>query len=366
MAVSWAVEEGIVNLGQWLGLLSLILSGYVLWQIRQFLLLAFTAIVFACALNRFANCLRRRWRLSRSLAVAIACGVVLLSVLLFFSSIVPPFIEQFQKLLQLLPDLWEKFRLLHQSLNQRQAHWNWLPPLPDQKELLSQLQRFSPSLFQSVLTVFSNSFNVLGQLILIGILTFLLAIAPRRYRQATLKLVPSFYRRRADCILALAEESLSNWLVGILFNCLFIGVLSGLGLWILQVKLVLVHALIAGVFNFIPNIGPAASMIFPILVAIDDAPWKIGAIVLWYFIIQNIEAYWLTPTVMAKQVSLLPAVTLMAQLFFASLFGLWGLLLALPLTVVAKIGVEEILFKDILDRWQVREEGSQSPQERSC
>jgi predicted PurR-regulated permease PerM len=55
---------------------------------------------------------------------------------------------------------------------------------------------------------------------------------------------------------------------------------------------------------------------------------------------------------MAKQVSLLPAVTLMAQLFFASLFGLWGLLLALPLTVVAKIWVEEILFKDILDRWQ--------------
>jgi predicted PurR-regulated permease PerM len=122
------------------------------------------------------------------------------------------------------------------------------------------------------------------------------------------------------------------------------------------VKLVLVHALIAGVLNFIPNIGPAASVVFPLLVTIDDAPWKIGAIILWYFIIQNIESYWLTPTVMAKQVSLLPAVTLMAQLFFASLFGLWGLLLALPLTVVAKIGVEEILFKDILDRWQLKEE----------
>jgi predicted PurR-regulated permease PerM len=54
---------------------------------------------------------------------------------------------------------------------------------------------------------------------------------------------------------------------------------------------------------------------------------------------------------MAKQVSLLPAVTLMAQLFFASLFGVLGLLLALPLTVIVKTWVEETLFKDILDQW---------------
>jgi predicted PurR-regulated permease PerM len=124
------------------------------------------------------------------------------------------------------------------------------------------------------------------------------------------------------------------------------------GLAMLQVKLVLVHALLAGVLNFIPNIGPTLSVVFPISVVLLDSPWKIGPILLWYFVIQTIESYWLTPTVMAKQVSLLPAVTLMAQLFFASIFGVLGLLLALPLTVVAKIWVEEILFKDILDCWQ--------------
>jgi predicted PurR-regulated permease PerM len=55
---------------------------------------------------------------------------------------------------------------------------------------------------------------------------------------------------------------------------------------------------------------------------------------------------------MAKQVSLLPAVTLIAQIFFATTFGLLGLLLALPLTVIVKTWVEEAIFKDILDRWQ--------------
>jgi predicted PurR-regulated permease PerM len=57
---------------------------------------------------------------------------------------------------------------------------------------------------------------------------------------------------------------------------------------------------------------------------------------------------------MAKQVSLLPAVTLVAQIFFASLFGVLGLLLALPLTVVAQIWIQELYFKDIMDKWKKR------------
>lgn len=129
----------------------------------------------------------------------------------------------------------------------------------------------------------------------------------------------------------------------------------GLVYFFLQVKLVLVHALLAGLLNFIPNIGPTLSVVFPITIAVVDSPWQIIPIIVWYFIIQNIESYWLTPKVMADKVSLLPAVTLFAQIFFATVFGLLGLLLALPLTVVVKTWMEEILFKDILDNWQLEE-----------
>jgi predicted PurR-regulated permease PerM len=55
---------------------------------------------------------------------------------------------------------------------------------------------------------------------------------------------------------------------------------------------------------------------------------------------------------MAHQVSLLPAVTLISQLFFVTFFGFLGLFLALPLTVVAKIWVQEVLVKDVLDEWK--------------
>lgn len=70
-----------------------------------------------------------------------------------------------------------------------------------------------------------------------------------------------------------------------------------------------------------------------------------------FLIVQNIESYWLTPTILAKQVALLPAATLTAQIFFASFFGALGLLMAIPLAVITKTWLKEVLLKDILDKW---------------
>jgi predicted PurR-regulated permease PerM len=86
-------------------------------------------------------------------------------------------------------------------------------------------------------------------------------------------------------------------------------------------------------------------------IALLDNPWKALAVLLLYFVIQQVESNFITPVVMAHQVSLLPAVTLISQLFFVTFLGFLGLFLALPLTVVAKIWVKEVLKKDVLDKW---------------
>lgn len=348
-------SDKVVNLGQWIGLSSLVISSYILWEIRQLLLLIFTAIIFATALNRLVNLLNkveiRGTKISRNMAIFVSIFATLLLAILFFVLIVPPFIEQFQNLIELVPTVWERLRVTFITLSQQRSNFDWLPAPPSLADLIEQLQPLFTQIFTNFFAIFSNSVTAVLQLLFVLVLAVMMVINPQGYRQGCLKLVPSFYRRRVNEIIDLSEIALGNWLMGITINCLFIGILSGVGLLILQVKLVLVHALLAGLLNFIPNIGPAASVIFPIMVAILDEPWKIWAILIWYFIIQNIESYWLTPTVMAKQVSLLPAITLMAQIFFTKVFGLLGLLLALPLAVVSKTWIEEILFKDILDTW---------------
>ena len=337
-----------MNFGQSLGFLSFLISLYILWQIRQLLLLIFFAVILAVVLNRWVTKLKT-FHLSRLTAVFIIVTTIIIVFNLLLLVILPPFIEQFQLLLNILPKVPEKINeLISNFENSKYYYWQSFSGL----DTFLKDYNFVPDNFlNNFIAFFSNVFLIIFQVILIFVLTVVLLLNPQRYRRYFRQLFPSFYRYRVDDILDKSEIAIVSWLGGITINSLFIGSLSGIGLLILQVKLVLVHALLAGLLNFIPNIGPAASVIFPIMIAVVDSPWKILPIVVWYFIIQNIESYWLTPKVMAEKVSLLPAVTLFAQIFFATVFGLLGLLLALPLTVVSKTWIEEVLFNDILDRW---------------
>lgn len=355
-----------MKLGQWLGLLCLAIALIILWQIRQMLLLVFTAVVLATALNSLVQ----RFELAgmrRSFAVPLTLSLVLLINILFVVLIVPPFIDQFLRLVELLPRAFAEALEWVEDLANRQPTWLPTLELPSLANLTRELQPLFRNLLENFFTFFSSSLTVVLQFLLVVVLSIMFLADPNSYRQAFLKLFPSFYRRRADEILVECEISLGNWLAGILINSLFIAALSGVGLWILQIQLVLAHALLAGLLNFIPNIGPTLSVVFPLTIALLDAPWKGIAVLILYLVIQQIESYWLTPTVMSQQVSLLPAATLAAQIFFASFFGFLGLLLALPLTVVAKTWIEEVLIKDVLDKWDKKPPQlapqSESPQE---
>jgi predicted PurR-regulated permease PerM len=338
-----------MNFGQSLGFLCFLISLYILWQIRQLLLLIFTAIIFAIALNRLVRILVQ-YKLKRSQSIAVIITLFLGIIYVFFLLIVPPFVEQFKLLIDLIPSILDKLNefLINSKLINDTEQLYFFPNL---SSILNNWESFTTDFLKNFIQLFSDFFGVTLQIILVIILILMFLLNPQNYRLALLKLFPSFYRNRTQEIFDKVEIAIVSWLNGIIVNCIFIGTLSGIGLWFLQVKLVLVHALLAGILNFIPNIGPATSVIFPVMIAVLDAPWKIIAILVWYFIIQNIESYWLTPRVMAEKVSLLPAITLFSQVFFASCFGLLGLILALPLTVVAKTWIEEILFQDILDQW---------------
>ncbi len=338
-----------MNFGKWLGFFSLLISLYILWEIRQLVLLVFAAIVLTTALNRLVHRLNR-WGIKRNLAVIATLSIAGLIIILFSLLIIPPFITQFQKLVTLVPDVLREVRFQLVQVYQQQP--DLFPPPPNVTDILVQTQTLGTQLFSNFFKIFSNTFTVFFQVLFVFVLTIMFLANTKTYRQLGLLLFPAFYRQRADEILSKCEVALGNWFGGIVINSLFVATVSALGLWILQIDLVLVHALLAGLLNFIPNIGPTLSVIFPIMIALLDAPWKIAAVGILYIIIQNLESYWLSPTVMAKQVSLLPAVTLASQIFFTTFLGILGLILALPLTVVAKTWIEETLLKDILDQWQ--------------
>jgi predicted PurR-regulated permease PerM len=339
-----------MRLGQWISFLCIAIVLILLWQARSILLLVFTAVVLATALNGVVHRFRRSG-MQRSRAVMLTIVVAFLVIILAVYLIVPPFINQFWKLLSLLPaGFTQVVDGIEDLLNNRPA---WLEnfELPRASNLIAQAQPLLQSLVPNFFDFFSGSLSAVLQFLLVVILTLMLLADPSAYRQAIIQLFPSFYRRRADAILLECEVALRNWMGGALISSTVVATFSAVGLWALNIQYVLAQALLAGLLNFIPNLGPTLSMVFPLTVAALDAPWKVVAVIVLYIVIQNLEAYWITPTVMANQVSLLPAMTLAAQLIFASLFGFMGLLLALPLAVVAKTIIQEVLIKDILNNW---------------
>lgn len=342
-----------MKFGQWVGLVALLISLYIAWRIRQVLLLLFLAVILATALNRLV----RRFRQSgakRSLAavLAVLLSVGILAILL--GIIVPPFIDQVNQMITLVPVGLERLRIWLVMM-QDQVPGSILEDLPRVDTIIQQARPFANWVFNNFFSLFSDFLSVFLSLLLVFVLVIMLLINPKPYRQGVILLFPAFYRKRIDQILSRCEMALVGWMRGILIDMIVIGMVCGVGLWLLGVPLALANGALAGILEAIPNLGPTLSVIPPVAVALLDAPWKAGAVLILYVLIQQMEQYLLVPFVMATQVSLLPAVTLMSQVIFALFFGFLGLLLAIPLMIVGQIWVQEVLIHDIFDDWQKNE-----------
>lgn len=341
-----------MKFGQWLGLIVLAISLFVAWQIRQLLLMAFAAILLATSLNQLARMLRHRLKLKKGLSILIALIIFLLALVAFSWLIVPPLVTQFKEIaVDKLP------RLFALSADWRNHLGRYLPEqmmaaIPDAAAIQEQAQPIGKFLLGGSFAVFSSSLTVILNLLLLLVLTIMLLVQPESYRKVFVSLFPQFYRRRVGEILDECEVSLGKWVVGAAISMLAVALMSTVGLRVLNIPYPLAQGVLAGLLNFIPNLGPTMSVLLPMGLALLDDPWKPVLVLILYFFIQQIESSLLTPYIMAQQVSLLPALTLLAQVFFASSFGFLGLLLALPLSVVFKVWFNAVVIEDVLNHWQ--------------
>ncbi|MGB7377149.1 MAG: AI-2E family transporter, partial [Rivularia sp. (in: cyanobacteria)] len=318
----------------------------------QVLLLGFTAVAFATVINRLVKIIQSRFHMKRGFAVAISVILILAGFVGIAAVIVPSIINK-------IP---ESNNLFNEGLKELKDSYNWLQNIIPGQILtdIDSLQNFGQKListdsnwFGGFFKVFSNSLDFVLNFLLVVVVTIMLLANPSAYRQLFLLLFPGFYRSRASEILSQCEQSLVGWFIGIVFNMAVITTLSLIGLFFLGIPLPLVNAVIAGFLTFIPNLGPTLSVIPPVAMALTVAPWKALAVVVLYIIIQQTESNILTPLVMKREVSLLPAITLLSQVAFAVFFGLLGLFLALPLVVVSQVWLRELLVKDILNDWKL-------------
>jgi predicted PurR-regulated permease PerM len=327
-----------------LGILALVVLGLLAWELRLVLLVLFGAVVLGVALDVPITLLRRLLPLSRPAALILELMVLAVVGWLLTALLLPEVLEQIQVLSNLIPQLPAKLQALTSQIPQLHslelklmggATWDRLQPLG------GQLLGFA-----------GGAANSTVQLLLIALLAVLLALDPRSHQRLLLAATPQFYRTRMQLLLTECREALGGWLAGMTLSALVVFLATWAGLALLKVPLALLSALVCALLTFVPTIGPTAATLLPMAVALLlVGPAKMFQVAVLRLVLQNTEAFVLTPVLLNRTVNLLPTVALMAQLCLGALLGLPGLLLALPLVVVLQVICQEVLVHDVMDRW---------------
>ena len=326
-----------------LGALALVVIGLLTWELRWVLLVLFGAVVLAVALDVPITVLRRLLPLNRPTAlVVVLVSLVLLGGLLG-QLLLPELLEQIEQLTSLLPVL-----ALRLSSLARQV--DWLPDLEQQLMALGTWERLQP-LGGQLLGLAGGAANTTIQMLLMALLAILLALDPRSHQKVIVSLTPNFWRPQMQHLLGESRQALGGWLAGMTLSAVSVFLLTWAGLALLGVPLALLSALVCGLLTFVPTIGPTAATLLPLAVGLLVSPAKMLQILVLRLILQNAEAFLLTPVLLRRTVNLLPTVALTAQLCLGALLGLPGVLLALPLVVVLQVLSEEVLVKEVMDHW---------------
>lgn len=168
-------------------------------------------------------------------------------------------------------------------------------------------------------------------------LTIYLLLDLPRVGQSLLRAVPRPYQPLAEDLTGKLERSVGGYFRGQLVIALSVGVLVGLGLTLLRVPLALSLGVLAGVFNLVPYLGVVIATVPSLLLAAGLGwPQTLGVVAV-FTVVNQLEAHVLSPLVLGRATRLHPVTIVLAILLGARLFGLWGAVLAVPVTAFLKL-----------------------------
>lgn len=304
-------------------LLLLAASLFLLWRLAPVVLLSFGGLVLAVVVRLAADALSRvlplppRWA---AVLVMVLAALLLAAATYFFGNEVA---DQLAELRRRLPEALARFG-------------DWLEQWTGGGKALSQLGgdlgRYLS--LNRLVNAASATVWLVTDLLVIAFVAMYVSFNPLLYRRGLLALVPAGSRESVGEGLTAAYRALRGWLRGQLVSMASVAVLTWLGLWLAGVPLPVALGLIAGLFEFVPVLGPFAAAVPGVLLAFTAGPMTALYAVAVYLVVQQVEGNLIMPLAQKWAVRLPPALGVVAVVALGLLFGLPGVLFATPLTVV--------------------------------
>jgi len=318
-----------------------VVAAVLAWQLASVLLSLFSAVLLAILMDGLTRMLRARVPIPRAAGLALVILTMLGASVFFWWLVGPQLSDQVALLVERVPEAVDR---LDAVLRETETGRILLQETPSAREAIrsgAQLAGRVPGMFSSLAGAVTNTLFAL-------LAAVYLVFEPDTYHRGFLQLVPPERRARAADVLAKLGSALRWWLVGRAASMVAVGLLTGVALWLIDLPLALALGVIAGIFAFVPFLGPVGSAIPAILIALVEGPLLAAWVVMIYAGVQFLEGNLITPLIQERVASVPAALLLASQLTLGVLFGLVGVLLATPLAVGAIVLVRELWVREVL------------------
>lgn len=336
--------------------IAMIVLSRFLGEIAHILLIFFIAILFSSALNPTVSALEKKYRFPRALSVILMFLVLIFVLGYFISQLIPLVATQLIDFAKSLNDIVGKlgdgtvhlpfgksFEPMVNDFLQQIDKESILNQLKQTLEsTANQLESFAGNTFEVIKTVFNGVLNF----VVVLVLTFFLVVNDSDVNEFFISLFPSKHGGYIAEKIHTIQNKVGYWLRGQIILMVIIFLLSLTGLMILGVPNALTLAMMIGIGELIPVVGPVLASIPAVLVAFNQSPWLalwvIGLIVL----IHETESNVLVPLVMRTAVGLSPIIIILAMLTGLETLGVVGMIMAIPVATTLSIFVKEYAEKE--------------------
>lgn len=294
--------------------LAIIGTVIILYHLREILIVIFVAYIIVAALNPVVEFLRRR-KIPKTVAVLITFFTTLFFVILLIAPLVPFFVSQVQQLAKTFPFY------LHQAAGAIGVQL-------DIKEIgkLITPQQLGQNAFALAGGVFGGFFTIISTIAI----SFYLLLSYDSIKANIAKMFPKKHQGKATTTVEQVNSKLGAWLQGQFALSISIGLVTWISLTALQMPFALPLAVLAGLFEIVPTVGPIIASVPAIIVALTISPNMALIIVCLYIGIQLIENHLLVPRIMQRAVGLNPVVVIVGVIVGGQLLGIPGALLSVP------------------------------------
>lgn len=299
---------------------------WVIYQIKNVLIGLFLCLILMSSLNPTIQKMESK-RIPRWLAILSLYLIIVVMLAVSLGWLVPPLIEQTGVLINNIPNFFKEFNIL--GINEQTI-----------SQQLSQFTSIPANLVKLLFQLFSN----IVVIITLGVITFYLLLERKNFDHYLQVIFGNEKQKQIQAIIDKTETRLGTWVRGELVLMFLVGVLNYIGFLIIGIKYALPLALLAFLFEIIPNVGPVLAAFPAVLVGLSISPYHALAVAGWCFLVQQLENSYLVPKVVKIYTGVNPLIALISLAIGFELAGIGGAILAIPTYIVVETVTKELLF----------------------